>query len=91
MLLAAEMAAGAIAFVFRGELEAFVEENGIILMKNYNESNDDYVKEAWDMMHDTLVSGDNLQCKGGVYVPPVPQKRPCYQLAGFYRRFSSHG
>lgn len=53
------MAAGAIAFVFQTELESFVEENGLLLMKQYNESKADGVKEAWDTMHDKMVGGDN--------------------------------
>lgn len=59
LLLTAEMASGAAAFVFRSELKDFVEENGVIMMRMYNESKEDYVKEAWDLMHHKLVREDN--------------------------------
>ena len=55
ILLVSEMAAGAVAFAFQSDLKEFVLENAVTLMHNYNESRDDYVKEAWDLMHAKLV------------------------------------
>lgn len=56
VVLVTELVCGVVAFIFKEQLQAFIEENANLLMKVYNESIENEVKAVWDKMHENFVS-----------------------------------
>lgn len=50
ILLIAEIAAGAVAFHYRTQIEDLIRNNSVKLMASYNESVDNVAKDAWDTL-----------------------------------------
>lgn len=60
MTVTAELICGAVAFAYRSDLQEFVTENAAKLMRTYNESYDDSVRQGWDSMHQHLVTNNHM-------------------------------